>query len=77
MFLYQDSTFVTVKVLHVSHSLNSSCHRFTQTLTILFTPDEAAEVNRCFREGLMESPSFTTAQCLEILRLITEIGNYA
>mmetsp|Transcript_8757 Transcript_8757/g.13156 ORF Transcript_8757/g.13156 Transcript_8757/m.13156 type:complete len:349 (+) Transcript_8757:64-1110(+) len=38
---------------------------------------EAAEVNRCFREGLTETPSFTTAQCIDILRLITEIGNYA
>lgn len=38
---------------------------------------EAAEVNRCFREGLTESPSFTTAQCIEIMRLISEIGSYA
>jgi hypothetical protein len=38
---------------------------------------EAEEVNHCFREGLTESPSFTTAQCIEIMRLITEIGNYA
>ena len=38
---------------------------------------EAAEVNRCFREGLIESPSFTTQQCIEILRLISEIGDYS
>lgn len=38
---------------------------------------EASEVNRCFREGLIESPSFSTRQCLEILRLITDIGEYA
>ena len=38
---------------------------------------EAAEVNRCFREGLTESPSFSTQQCIEILRLISDIGNYA
>ena len=37
---------------------------------------EAAEVNRCFREGLIESPSFSTQQCIEILRLISDIGNY-
>lgn len=38
---------------------------------------EAAEVNRCFREGLIESPKFSSLQCLEIMRLITEIGSYA
>lgn len=38
---------------------------------------EALEVNRCFREGLIESPSFSTQQCIEILRLITDIGQYA
>lgn len=38
---------------------------------------EAAEVNRCFREGLIESPSFSTQQCIEILRLISDIGKYA
>jgi hypothetical protein len=38
---------------------------------------EAAEVNRCVREALTESPSFTTAQCVEILRLIKDIENYA
>ncbi len=38
---------------------------------------EAAEVNRCFSEGLIESPKFSTSQCLEIMRLITEIGKYA
>lgn len=38
---------------------------------------EAEEVNRCFREGLIESPSFSTQQCLEIMRLISDIGNYA
>ena len=38
---------------------------------------EAAEVNRCFREGLIESPSFPTQQCIEILRLISDIRRYA
>jgi len=38
---------------------------------------EAAEVNRCFGEGLIESPSFSTQQCIEILRLISDIGEYA
>lgn len=38
---------------------------------------EAAEVNRCFREGLIESPAFSTKQCIEILRLISDIGEYA
>lgn len=38
---------------------------------------EAAEVNRCVREGLIESPAFTTKQCIEIMRLISDIGNYA
>ena len=38
---------------------------------------EAGEVNRCFREGLIESPSFSTQQCIEILRLISDIGKYA
>jgi dihydrodiol dehydrogenase / D-xylose 1-dehydrogenase (NADP) len=37
---------------------------------------EAAEVNRCFREGLIESPSFPSSQCIEIMRLITDIGKY-
>lgn len=34
---------------------------------------EAAEVNFLFREGLIESPSFSTQQCIEILRLISDI----
>lgn len=38
---------------------------------------EAAEVNRCFREGMIESPSFSTQQCIEILRLISDISKYA
>lgn len=38
---------------------------------------EAAEINRCFREGLTESPSFSTFQCIEIMRLISDIGKYA
>lgn len=37
---------------------------------------EAAEVNRCFCEGLIESPSFSNQQCIEILRLISDISNY-
>ena len=37
---------------------------------------EAAEVNRCFREGLIESPAFPTQQCIEILRLISDIRKY-
>ncbi len=38
---------------------------------------EAAEVNRCFREGMTESPAFSTQQCIEILRLISDISKYA
>ncbi len=38
---------------------------------------EAAEVNRCFREGMTESPSFSTQQCIEILRLLSDISKYA
>jgi len=38
---------------------------------------EAAEVNRCFREGLIESPAFSTQQCIEILRLISDIRKFA
>ena len=34
---------------------------------------EAAEVNRCIREGLTETPAFTSGQCLDIMRIITEI----
>jgi len=34
---------------------------------------EAAEVNRCVREGLTESPSFTSEECLDILRIISDI----
>mmetsp|Transcript_12239 Transcript_12239/g.15264 ORF Transcript_12239/g.15264 Transcript_12239/m.15264 type:complete len:98 (+) Transcript_12239:226-519(+) len=34
---------------------------------------EAAEVNRCLREGLTESPKLTSDQCLDILRIISEI----
>ena len=34
---------------------------------------EAAEMNRCLRDGLLESPSFTSSQCLDIMRIITEI----
>ena len=38
---------------------------------------EAAEVNRCVREGLIETPLFSSAQCAEILRLISDIREYA
>ena len=38
---------------------------------------EAMEVNRCHREGLLESPLFSTKQCIEILRLISDIGEFA
>lgn len=38
---------------------------------------EAAEVNRCVREGLIETPLFSSAQCVEILRLISDIRQYA
>jgi dihydrodiol dehydrogenase / D-xylose 1-dehydrogenase (NADP) len=38
---------------------------------------EAAEVNRCFREGRIETPSFSSHQCIEILRLISDIRKYA
>ena len=37
---------------------------------------EAREVNRCVREGLTESPLFNSRQCLEIMRLIEDIGRY-
>lgn len=38
---------------------------------------EAEEVNRCFREGKIESPYFSTQDCIEILRLISDIRNVA
>ncbi|KAL3802634.1 hypothetical protein HJC23_011958 [Cyclotella cryptica] len=38
---------------------------------------EAAEVNRCFRGGLIETPLFSTAQCIEVLRIIADIREYA
>ena len=34
---------------------------------------EAAEVNRCVREGLLETPLFTSDECLDVMRIITEI----
>uniref|UniRef100_A0A7S4HUZ5 D-xylose 1-dehydrogenase (NADP(+), D-xylono-1,5-lactone-forming) n=1 Tax=Odontella aurita TaxID=265563 RepID=A0A7S4HUZ5_9STRA len=34
---------------------------------------EASEFNRCFREGLTETPQFSSAQCLEILEIIADI----
>ena len=34
---------------------------------------EVNEVNRCIRQGLLESPSFTSDMCLDIMRIITEI----
>ena len=34
---------------------------------------EAGEVNRCVREGLMETPAFSSAACLDVMRIITEI----
>ena len=34
---------------------------------------EAMEVNRCIREELTETPKFTSAQCLDIMRIISEI----
>ena len=38
---------------------------------------EAEEVNRCFREGRIESPSFSSNQCIDLLRLISDIRKYA
>ena len=38
---------------------------------------EAAEVNRCLSEGLIETPLFSTAQCIEVLRIISDIREYA
>ncbi|KAL3767926.1 hypothetical protein ACHAWO_001822 [Cyclotella atomus] len=38
---------------------------------------EAAEVNRCVREGLIQTSLFSSAQCVEILRLISDIREYA
>jgi len=37
---------------------------------------EIAEVNRCYREGLTQSPLFNSRQCLEIMQLISDIGQY-
>ena len=34
---------------------------------------EAAEVNRCVREGLLETLLFTSDECLDVMRIITEI----
>jgi len=34
---------------------------------------EAGEVNRCVREGLTETPAFSSAACLDVMRIITEI----
>ena len=34
---------------------------------------EATEVNRCVREGLLETPLFTSDECLDVMRIITEI----
>ena len=34
---------------------------------------EAGEVNICVREGLTETPAFSSGQCLDIMRIITEI----
>ncbi len=38
---------------------------------------EAAEVNRCFREGEIETPSFSSHQCIELLRLISDVRKRA
>ena len=38
---------------------------------------EAAEVNRCLHEGLIETPFFSTAQCIEVLQIISDIREYA
>jgi len=38
---------------------------------------EAGEFNRCLREELMESPLFTSNQCLEILQIIADIDKMA
>lgn len=38
---------------------------------------EAAEVNRCLREGLIETPFFSTAQRIEVLQIISDIREYA
>ena len=37
---------------------------------------EASEVNRCIRSNLIESPSFTSSMCLDIMKIITEIEEY-
>mmetsp|Transcript_11173 Transcript_11173/g.24186 ORF Transcript_11173/g.24186 Transcript_11173/m.24186 type:complete len:370 (+) Transcript_11173:245-1354(+) len=34
---------------------------------------EAGEMNRCVREGLAETPAFSSAQCLDVMRIISEI----
>lgn len=34
---------------------------------------EAGEVNRCVRQGLTETPAFSSAQCLDVMRIISEI----
>mmetsp|Transcript_25225 Transcript_25225/g.52085 ORF Transcript_25225/g.52085 Transcript_25225/m.52085 type:complete len:109 (-) Transcript_25225:180-506(-) len=38
---------------------------------------EAAEVNRCFLNGLLESPLFPSSQCHDILRLVSDIQKFA
>lgn len=38
---------------------------------------EAREVNHCIREGLIETPLFSSAECVETMRLISDIRLYA
>ena len=34
---------------------------------------EAAEANRCLREGLTESPLFDSEECLDVMKVISDI----
>lgn len=38
---------------------------------------EAKEVNHCIREGLIETPLFSSTECVETMRLISDIRLYA
>ena len=37
---------------------------------------EAAEASRCVREGLLEAPAFDSAECLRVMRLISDIRSW-
>ena len=37
---------------------------------------EALEVNRCLREGLLESPAFSSETCLRVMKVIEDIRSH-